>query len=275
VGEGRWWGRNEESVAIAVDSANNAYVTGPFNSQTATFGNITLTNSTSYDENFFVVKYDTDGNVVWAKAFGGVGSADSTGIAIDAIGNLYVTGTFYSTNITFGSVVLTNLGLSSYDIFLAKLDNTGNVLWAQSAGGGDDSDFARSLGLDPAGNVLLGGTFLSTLANVRNFDPDNPYPHQSRIFMAKYDTSGNVQWVKSAGGNGYNNLNGLRYDTSGNFCITGDYSSPTAVFDGVIITNAYSPYSQIFLTKYDNVGNAVWARSAGGTSYDTASSVCC
>ena len=129
--------------SIAVDANGNSYVTGYFYSSTITFGLTTLTNSGVYSD-IFVVKYDSSGNVVWAKNTGGTNEDKGYGIAVDAIGNSYVTGWFSSSTITFGSTTLTNSG--SDDIFVVKYDSSGNVMRAKSAGGtSNDLDMASRL----------------------------------------------------------------------------------------------------------------------------------
>ena len=107
--------------SIALDSAGNSYVTGHFEG-TAIFGSTSLTSSSgSYD--VFAAKMDVDGNWLWATKAGGSGSGSDCGysIALDSVGNSYVTGWFYETA-TFGSISLTSCG--SHDIFVAKLNSS-------------------------------------------------------------------------------------------------------------------------------------------------------
>jgi hypothetical protein len=87
---------------IAVDASGNSYVTGGFEG-TATFGSTTLESSGSQD--IFVAKLDNRGNWLWAKKAGGTDSDYGYGIAVDASGNSYVTGYFYSATATFGSIL--------------------------------------------------------------------------------------------------------------------------------------------------------------------------
>ncbi|MCK4694720.1 MAG: SBBP repeat-containing protein, partial [Candidatus Cloacimonetes bacterium] len=107
--------------SIALDSAGNSYVTGHFEG-TAIFGSISLTSSSgSYD--VFAAKMDVDGIWQWATRAGGSGIGSDCGysIALDSVGNSYVTGCFYETA-TFGSTSLTSCG--SHDIFVAKLNSS-------------------------------------------------------------------------------------------------------------------------------------------------------
>ena len=74
------------------------------------------------------------GNIIWAKSAGGTGNDFSNGITTDASGNIYMTGSFGSSSITFGSNILINAGVNYSDIFIVKYDSSGNVLWAKREG---------------------------------------------------------------------------------------------------------------------------------------------
>ncbi len=122
-------GTSEEwGIGVAVDSNGNSYVTG-FYQESATFGTITLTSSGGND--IFVAKLDSNGNWLWAKQAGGTSYDEGVSIAVDTNGNSYVTGDF-SGSATFGTTTLTSSGEG--DIFVAKMDISGNWLWAQQAG---------------------------------------------------------------------------------------------------------------------------------------------
>ena len=145
----------DEARSIAIDSAGNSYVTGYFY-DTATFGSTTLTNS-DY-ENAFIAKMDANGNWLWAKSTGGLSNDQGYGIAIDSTGNSYVIGCFEG-RVTFGNIRLTSNG--ERDIFIAKLDQNGNWLWAKGAGG-SSYDNGHSIVVDSAGNGYLTGGFFGT-----------------------------------------------------------------------------------------------------------------
>ena len=81
----------------------------------------------------FVAKYNFAGTVVWAKRAGGTADDFGNAVALDAAGNTYITGYFQSTNINFSGTVLTNSG--SADVFVAKYNSAGTLIWAQAEGG--------------------------------------------------------------------------------------------------------------------------------------------
>jgi len=111
-------GLGAKCEGISTDASGNIVVTGYFGStHIMTFGTTTLTNSGMAD--IFVVKYDPNGNVLWAKSAGGTYDDWGDGISTDASGNIVVTGVFYTPTITFGTTILTNRGG-----FVSKLSST-------------------------------------------------------------------------------------------------------------------------------------------------------
>ncbi|MGI8893958.1 MAG: T9SS type A sorting domain-containing protein, partial [Bacteroidia bacterium] len=155
----------------------------------------------------------------------------------DLAGNIYITGTFGS-SLTIGSTTLTNTGGIFSDVFVAKYDNSGNVIWAKSAGG-TSSEGGRAIIVDGSGNSYVTGIFESstisfgstTLTNGASID----------AFVVKYDSAGNVLWAANAGGNG------IAFDAYENIYLTG---SKTA--------------------KYDPAGNLVWISLGGKGGTDIA-----
>ena len=136
-----------------MNGSGNSYVTGGFDSNSITFGTTTLTSAGGSD--LFAVKYDTGGNVVWAKIAGGSNYDWSYSIAVEVSGNSFVTGYFRSSSITFGTTTLTNAGsVVTKDIYIVKYDASGNAVWAKSAGGSGD-DYSTAIALAVSGNSSL------------------------------------------------------------------------------------------------------------------------
>jgi PKD repeat protein len=194
----------------------------------------------------FIVKYDSDGNALWAKNAGGTDNDYAFSVAADPSNNSYVTGFFFSPTITFGSVSLTNAG--SYDMFIVKYDASGNVLWAKNSGG--YSIAAQSIAADPAGSgdsyvtgyfsdttITFGSTILTNSNNNTSSD----------IFLVKYDEDGNVQWAKSAKGINPDQAFSVAADAYGDVYVAGYFSSPTMMFDST--TLSLVSYYDMFIAK--------------------------
>ena len=202
-------------------------------------------------------------NWAWAKSVGNTSSDQGRSVATDASGNIFMTGYFAGSTITFGTTTLTSAG--SGDVFIVKYDANGNVLWSKSVGSiSDDSGY--SVATDTSGNVFISGYFKGfsitfgtiTLANV-----NQSFIFTKENFIAKYNAAGNFLWARSASGTSDDYGRGITTDTAGNAYIIGDFFSPTITFESTTLTKA-GPLSQdIFMVKYDPSGNVDWAESAG------------
>jgi len=245
--------------SVATDVFGNSYVTGYFES-IVSFGSHTIT-STGGSYDIFLVKYDSSGNVLWAKSAGGTSYDVSSGVATDASGNVYLTGYFASASFSIGAFTLSGAGF--YNIFTAKYDSAGNVSWAKRAGGAG-FDEGLSVATDGSGNAYITGFFTSdsltfgayTLINAGAYD----------IFLTKYDSSGSVLWAQRAGGAYYDQGNYVATDASDNVYLTGYYSSSSISFGSYTLPFAGGYDS--FLAKYNSSGNALWAKHISGTSIE-------
>ncbi|TVR79069.1 MAG: T9SS C-terminal target domain-containing protein [Chitinophagaceae bacterium] len=245
---------------ISTDANGNVVVIGRFSSPSISFGSTTLTKEGGSD--IFVVKYDPDGNVLWARSAGGDLWDEGYDITTDAKGNILITGTFLSSSITFGSTTLTKSG--NANIFVVKYDPDGNVLWARSAGGGGTSDEGYSISTDTIGNVLVTGFFSSPSITFDSITLTNS--GNANIFIVKYDPDGNVLWAQSAEGSSSAAGWGIATDGIGNILVTGSFWSPSITLGSITLTK--SGERDLFVVKYDSEGNVLWAQSAGGENWD-------
>jgi hypothetical protein len=262
---------DEIGYSVVTDASGNVFVTGSFMSPTVTFGNITVTNTNSFGfaNNVFVTKYDASGNAIWAKGFGGTtaynGGGIAKGIDLDANGNIYITGIFFGDGMTFGNTTLANTDTNQFSmgqIFITKLNETGDVIWAKSAGGGIN-DGPNAISVDANSNVLITGYFCSKTIKFDDITVTSPYNSEIYfydIFIAKYDADGNAIWAKSEGTTANENSTSIETDTNGNFFITGIYYYPSITFGDITLT-ATAAYN-MFVVKYDASGTVVWAKTA-------------
>ena len=249
---------------IVTDAIGNVYITGYFDGTTITFGNTILTNANEGRSDIFIVKYAPNGNVIWAKRAGGNENDRSNNITTDEEGNVYLTGYFGSSTLTFGTTTLTNTG--GTDIFIVKYTATGDVVWAKSADGGY-CDEGIGITTDEAENVYLTGYFDSnsiTFGNITLNNLGNNNTHD--IFIAKYNSNGNVIWAKSFGGNSADYGTSITTDNTGNIYFIGNFSSSTITIGNTTLTQVGG--GDIFFVKCDINGNVIWAKSFGGSNYD-------
>ncbi|MBI3511563.1 MAG: T9SS type A sorting domain-containing protein [Bacteroidetes bacterium] len=261
----------DESLCIAIDLNGNVLLTGQFWSPIIIFDNDTLTNTNGPNSSdVFIAKYDASGNVIWAKSAGGISSDLSYSISTDSNGNIFITGSFYSSTIAFGAITLSNADITgnTYDFFVAGYDAFGNVIWATSAGG-ISSDAGASISTDASGNIFVTGFFGSSTITFGNITLTNPGNHD--FFVTKYSPSGTVIWANNAGGNTVNGGNSISTDASGNVFVTGLFGSGTINFGNTSLTNSANCFSgcdDVFITKYDVSGNVLWSKSAYGNFED-------
>ncbi|GAB2859239.1 hypothetical protein GCM10027044_19280 [Hymenobacter ruber] len=151
---------------LAVDAAGACYLAGSYLGS-LTFGGYTISSmgTTVSLDDVFVAKLDAAGTWQWASTAGGPWGAYCTGIVVDDRSGVYISGKFRGAT-QFGgtSLVSQNTGLNTHDIYVAKLNTTGNWLWAVPAGGQQD-DWSTSLALGPfATPYTVGEHFSSSLS---------------------------------------------------------------------------------------------------------------
>ena len=174
---------DEEPRAQYVNPNGNLYVVIRYTSMNLKLGQQTITNGGGDD--LLLIKYDPNGEILWAKSSGGSGHDNPIFLVTDANENIYIAGHYYSDKISFDELTLNNVGLN--DIFIVKFAPDGKVLWAKTSGGGHH-DYPNGLLVDELGNIYLIGEFNSS---------PNKDKVTSDFFMEKYDTNGNPVW-KSA-----------------------------------------------------------------------------
>ncbi len=269
---------SEYGNSVVTDLSGNVYVTGSFNGTVDFDPSIATFNLTSVGgPDIFISKLDASGNFVWAKSMGSFGLDSAIAMTIDSSENIYLTGYFSQTvDFDLGSGVFNLVASGFYDIFVNKIDSSGNFIWAKKMGG-TSADFGYSITLDNSGNIYTTGSFAAAV----DFDPNagtftlNSSGATPDIFVCKLDASGSFVWAKAMGGSGMNDYGyDIAVDATGNVYTTGSYNV-TADFDpgsgSFVLTSAGN--IDIFISKLDALGNFVWAKSMGGSQDENANSI--
>lgn len=256
--------------SVAVDNANNIYIAGGFTSAAVTFGNTTLTNpGSSGTHDIFVTKYDPDGNVLWARSIGGKLDDKANCIATDTEGNVCITGWFGSNYMLLGSDSLKNQSTyGSCDVFVIKLNSSGEPLWARTATG-QGEDYGYGITTDNSNNIYITGGSSSQEIDFSGIKIANP--GREKMYIAKYSPKGDLLFAQSVGGSDNAEGTSITADSNGNIYITGKFSSSSITLEATTLTNAGA--FDVYIAKYNSGGALQWATSAGGIADERGNSI--
>jgi hypothetical protein len=201
---------------------------------------------------------------VWGTEMGGA-SGNVPDLCTDSNGNCYVVCHFNSTNAVVGGVILTNTG--GYDTYLVKYNSSGQAQWVKQFLG-SSTDLGLAVAVDSTGSAYFVGSFYSPVLSIDGFSVTNSTgTSDSDVFIAKFDSNGVVQWLRSFGGNGIDTAYDVAVDHNDNVLVAGLFFSTSITFDSFTLKNDGD--SDIFLAKFNSAGQALWASQAGGTGADT------
>jgi|GEM_PF-3513360 len=265
-------------IAIAADEYGNCYATGVFGAPSATFGSYTLT--TTQMESIFLVKYDQNGNVVWAENSTGSPPSSSYNehvqdIYIDNNGNAILCGNVGDQYMSIGGSAVNNSAFYSgtnASMFLAKFDSSGSLLWSITAADPtciSCSAIGNSVVTDAANNVYVVG---DNSGYFLKFDTTTLIGSN---FFAKYSSDGTFIWAKCYGidsdQTAPNTFSCLGINQAKNelyFSGTFDYSEMT--FGDITLSNPLAGSTGVnaafFLIQSDLDGNIQWAKTAYGSA---------
>lgn len=209
----------------------------------------------------------------WVHDIGGSGSSIVSSSRVDKQNNVYITGIFSGTVDFDPSAGVKNLtsNSGSFDIFVAKYDTNGALIWAVSMGG-TGIDQPDGLAVDANGDVSVVGIYnsssfdadpgpgVSTLTNAGGFD----------IFVINLDKNGNFLWARSVGSSSTDYANKVAFDSQGNCIVAGQFQSTLTI--GTTILPASGSFNGLAL-KFDPAGNLLWAIDVGQTGTNTMSGV--
>ena len=237
--------------------------------------------SSAGDFDVFVNKFDSNGNFLWAKRVGGTASDKGLDITTDNTGSIAIIGEFNSNSVDFnpGAPVfnLSNSGLS--DVFILKLDITGNFMWVKKIGG-TGVDNGRAITHDIFDNIIISGMFQGNV----DFDPGVNSTNllsigTSDIFIEKIDSNGAFLWAKQIGGPGASGgSNSITIDTNDKIYITGNCLGTLDFDPGIGVYNLSSNLSfpnsaTQFSVKLSSAGDLVWAFNLSTSIQSNGSSI--
>lgn len=239
-------------IGLAADGAGNSYALVVVDDLggaggSVTFGSTTVTIPALGGTTLTIlVKYDSTGTVKWTQLFNSSQETYATKLAVDTAGNVYVRGGFDS-DMTIGTSNLVVSAGSTENAFIAKFDSSGDLIWIQQPQGGNVGE--GGVTVDPAGNVYVSGYFDANLdfgGGITLASAANNNALFGDAFLAKYNSSGVVQWAQAAGDTNGGFYWDLALDAQTNIYAAGFLGSDTAV------------------AKYSPDGMLQWTESASG-----------
>lgn len=257
---------NDAGSSIAIDDFNNIYTVGTFSADSDFDPTIDTLNLTSNGiSDIFILKQNTEGDILWVRQIGGEGQETVSKIKVDQEGNIYLTGTFEKTvdfNPNIGTYNLTSESIFE-DGFLLKLSNMGEFIWAIEIDG-ENVQFATNLVIDNLNYPIIVGSFYGET----DFDPTGSsyiLTGTGAGFIAKYSPLGLLIWAKSYIGEGLCNVNSIEINseneilTCGNFTHSIDFDPGVDNYELI----AAGEFYDIFFTKLNANGEFIFANKIG------------
>ena len=260
--------RDDQINSVAATSDGEYIVGGDFESKTIQVGDETLTNNSSYSYDGLIIKYSSSGEVEWAKSFGGSSNNLINSVAATSDGGAIAGGYFRSSSIQVGNETLTNNG--SNDGIIIKYSSAGEVEWAKSIGGSSD-DYINSVATTSDGGIIAGGYFLSSTIQVGDETLTNNRSDYVDGLIIKYSSSGEVEWAKSFGESSHDYIKSVSATSDGGVIAGGYFRSSSIQVGNETLTNKGN-YDGVII-KYSSSGEVEWAKSFGGNSEDSISSI--
>lgn len=272
-----WRQAGSYGFGVQTDTNGNIYVVGMFFS-TPDFGN-GITKASNGNTDGYLLKYSPNGTLQWVAQIGGTGFDKVQSVAIDAAGQVYITGAFENTATFYhanGNSFTTRTSNGNNDLYVACYNSNGVAQWVCQMGGiGQDQGWDIAI----AGTkIFIGGMFSNTATiynSANGIITSMTSNGETDAFLAAYTTSGVFDWARQIGG--------LQGDIGYGVAATATHAYLVGQFLGVAQffttaelsagTETSAGGYDIFTTKYDHGGNLVWRKPLGGSNGDFATSV--
>lgn len=273
--------RYDSGNALESDDAGNLYVAGGFQdvadfdpgpNTTSLTGQIIET----WNQDVFIGKYDSQGDLLWVQGFTGTLSKGAKDIELDAAGNVWTSGWFTGT-VQFGqgSSFTFSTPQNTYQTFVAKMDSDGNILWVKVFSHSTDGYGTTALETDQFGNCVITGLFTGT----GDFDPGTGVVEltatgSSAGFIMKLNEAGEFVWAKAILDSVMSYGLCLDVDEIGNIYASGSFYSTADLDPGPgVVTVTSLGEMDTYLLKLDPNGNFLWEKHFGGVQPDQATTL--
>lgn len=256
---------------VDFDAQGNLVVVGSFQGTSDMDPSGATANFTSLGStDIFVAEYNSNGQYQWCKTTGGSNLDIGRRLRVDPMGDLVISGEFRDTADFDPGTGISNLTANgNSDIFVLKLNSTGDFVWAKSFGStGSPSDYLHGMAVGQNGEVYTTGTFQTS----GDFDPGSGTSTltavgSNDVFVQKLNAAGNFEWAYNVGGSVEDEGFGVTVDGNGDVYVSG-YVAGMVDMDpgaGVNMVNGGGT-GDLFIQKLDPSGNLQWVISSFGSS---------
>ena len=265
------WG-NADKSSISSDSLNNLiYSSYTNNTNTLLVTSGAYQNTIQGGIDILITKFNSNGVRLWSTYFGGNNGEDNNSNSTDKNGNIYITGSTYSTS----GISTSNSYISTYPSgvyqasYLSKFNSNGILIWSTYIGGNNGTTNSYCCKADKNNNIYISGNTVST----NGISNTNIFLGAIDGFLMKFNSNGSLIYGKYIGGNGYENINkkSISIDNQNNVFLAGETTSQFST-SNIGTSNGYQNYiinggnfSTPFLIKYDSFGNKIWGTYYNGT----------
>jgi gliding motility-associated-like protein len=254
-------GEGSFGVGLGLDALDNIYIAGHFDTL-AMFGNTTLfTLNPDTQNSIFLVKCDSKGNFLWARAEGGPSSLTVADVAVDSQGNSLITGMLGGNSnytATFGKYTLP---VRAFDSYLVKHDADGNVEWATSIGG-PSTEYGTGVAMDKLGNGYVTGIFGSSLVSLGPATTLTSPNNEKLVYAIKYDPQGKVLAAQREALCGGATNPAIAVSATQDIYLTGYFSGSTSFASTLLKGNP----SDVFVTRLGDLSTPSTPSSFSCTS---------
>ncbi len=230
-----------EITSLTVDNSLNVYIAG---------------HKAGTNRDYYFSKYSSGGSRLWIKTTNYPGDQKILSITADDYGNIYFCGTLTGQYFYYGAVAVSNYQYNTIDMIVGKTDTSGNLKWLKIFGGKKD-DIAYSI--RTVGTSLYVAASFEDTINLAGVN--HPSRGNSDALLVKFDTLGSVNWTRTAGSINDDEALLLCLDNNNNPYISGYYLGGMRV--GGDSLTCVPNKKNIFLTKYNDNGDAVWTKGIG------------
>ncbi len=265
-------------TAMKIDSQGNLLLTGTFTG-TADFDpssavyNLVSSGFSSQALNAFIVKMDSNGNLIMATAIQCTYNIISNSIASDSSGNILVSGRFIGTaDFELASNLVYNVTASgfSYDIYMIKVDHYGNTIWFKIISNSGGAININAITMNSNNDLIIVGSF----AGIVDFNPgagiNNLVAYGNDLFVLALDNDGNFEWAKKVTGSDDQFGGGITTDFNNNVYITGYFENVTDFDPSSATYNIQAVgYRDAYVLKLNQYGGFLWVKTFAGYGNET------